>query len=244
MIASVPVFKRRFICTWPMTLLALSMMLVLVLLGFWQIVRAQQKQTMLTTQLQLSQQPAHNWEPAMSLPLQYQPLILNGRFLPFTLLLDNQYYQHQFGYQVLTPLLLADESIVLVDRGWIMGDISRRKWPQIEIPQQTNLSVEGSAYFPAVKGFILGQASEKKRSDLVVIERVDVPLLQQLLHKSVHPFIIRLNKNAEYGFIRDWPVVSMSPSRHYGYAVQWFAMALTVLIGWILLSLKKVEEKD
>ena len=52
-------------------------------------------------------------------------------------------------------------------------------------------------------------------------------------------FIIRMNPEANNGFIREWSVVSMPPERHVAYAVQWFALALLVVILFVVLSMKK-----
>lgn len=74
---------------------------------------------------------------------------------------------------------------------------------------------------------------------MAVVELLDVHLISQFLHKSVYPFIIRLNNHADNGYLREWPVVAMAPERHYGYALQWFAIALVILILFIALNLKK-----
>ena len=66
-----------------------------------------------------------------------------------------------------------------------------------------------------------------------------MPIIRQFLLKSVYPFIIRLSPQAEYGFVRDWPVVAMSVERHFGYALQWFAIALVIIILFIVLNVKK-----
>ena len=85
---------------------------------------------------------------------------------------------------------------------------------------------------------MLGQALEKKEAGLAVVELLDTHLISQFLHKSVYPFIIRLGKQSANGYVREWAVVAMPPERHYGYALQWFAMALVLLIIYVSLSLK------
>ena len=63
------------------------------------------------------------------------------------------------------------------------------------------------------------------------------------MQKAVYPFIIRLDKQDTYGFVREWETVSMLPARHLAYALQWFAMAFVILIIFVALNLKKKNEK-
>ncbi|WP_019216188.1 SURF1 family cytochrome oxidase biogenesis protein [Legionella tunisiensis] len=64
------------------------------------------------------------------------------------------------------------------------------------------------------------------------------------MHKSVYPFIIRLDKSEADSYVREWAVVAMPPERHYAYALQWFAIAFVILILFIALNLKKTNEDD
>lgn len=243
MLTSLTCFKHRFTPKWPMVLLTLAVLTLLIYLGCWQLQRAAEKKHLLQAQAQLARLAPSLWRPGMSLPKQYQPLTVTGVYLPMTLLMDNQHYQHQLGYQVLTPLLMKDDSLILIDRGWIAGDTNRQNMPVIASLSE-KATISGQAYFPSSKGFLLGAPVEKKSEALMIIERIDPKLFSQLLHKSVYPFIIRLDNKQAHGFIRDWPVVSMPPERHYAYALQWFAMALVVLILFIVLNWQKENEHN
>lgn len=229
---------RRFKPHWVMTLLTILAMALFMRLGFWQLQRADEKKHMIASLNAFSQQTPTHWRPGNPLPEQYQPIHVQGHYLPARLLLDNQHYQHQFGYDVVSPLVLADGHVVLVDRGWIAGDVMRRILPAIETPSGL-IQLVGSVYYPSNKNWILGQPLEKKEAGLAVVELLDTHLISQFLHKSVYPFIIRLEKQAANGYIREWAVVAMPPQRHYGYALQWFAIALLVLILFIALNIKK-----
>ena len=66
-------------------------------------------------------------------------------------------------------------------------------------------------------------------------------MLSKILHKTVYPFIIRLGKNEPYGFVREWPVIAMSPDRHRAYALQWFSMATILAILFIALNFEKEQ---
>lgn len=234
-------FNYRFSPRWGMTVLTLLALLFLGSLGCWQLKRAEQKKQLLLAESQLASKPATVWTDAMDNPQPFQLLQLTGRYLPQVFFLDNQHDAHQFGYHVISPLLLKDGQIVLVDRGWISGQLDRWQLPQVQVPTK-RLTLVGSAYYPSKNQWVLGEAIEKRGHDLFVIEKLDAKLISHALHKSIYPFIIRLDKNALYGYVRHWTVVSMLPARHYGYALQWFAMALVVMLIYIVLNLKKIDE--
>lgn len=219
-----------------MTLFALLAMALFMRLGFWQLERAAEKKHMIAALSAFSQQAPSEWLPQGSLPAQYQPIRVKGHFLPQVLLWDNQHYQHEFGYDVISALTLSDGRVVLVDRGWVAGDSMRRQFPIIETPIGS-IQLTGSVYYPSKKNWLLGEALEKKEANLTIVEQLDTHLISQFLHKSVYPFIIRLDKHAANGYVREWPVVAMSPQRHYGYAFQWFAISLVILILYVALNI-------
>lgn len=238
---SVTVFSYRFTSSWWKLLLVVSALSLLTFLGFWQLQRAVEKQSMLQRHAYFAAQPALVWRENESLPRPYQRIQLTGRYLPFVFLMDNQYQQHQWGYHVLSPFL-SGTRIMMVDRGWIKGDITRQTFPSIHVPTHP-LTLQGAVYFPSSKTWVLGAASEMHR-EAMIIERFDVPLIQSVLHKSVYPFIIRLGSNEPYGFVREWTIVSMPPARHHAYALQWFAMGVVLFIIYIALSLKKNDSTN
>ncbi|KTD24716.1 Uncharacterized conserved protein [Legionella lansingensis] len=238
---SLTCFNYRFTPNWKMVLLSTLLVLLFMRLGYWQLQRAEEKKQLLSVQASFAKQAPISWTEGTVMPKQYQRISVKGTFLPETILLDNQFYQHQFGYDIINPLLLPSGSIVLVDRGWIVGDSMRQKFPVPEIPSLP-LKLIGNAYFPSTKTWVLGQEAEKKEEHLTIIERIDTKSISKFLHKPVYPFIIRLDKEEGHGYIRDWPVVTMSPERHHAYAFQWFAMAFAILVLFIALNLKKIHE--
>ncbi|RUR08363.1 SURF1 family protein [Legionella sp. km772] len=238
---SVPCFSLRFTPSWVMCILTLIVVSLFLRLGFWQLQRAAQKSEMVSAELAMATKEAREWQPQDKMPSQYQRVLIKGHYLADIFLLDNQHQQHQFGYDVLSPLVLDNGKIVLVDRGWIAGDRTRRHYPPINTPQ-TRLVIQGSAYFPSNKQWVLGPSFEEKSAKLTILENLDTKIVSQILQKPAYPFIIRLDKKEDHGFVRKWAIVSMPPQRHLAYAWQWFAMALTVFIIFIALNLKKNEK--
>ncbi|MFY7698165.1 MAG: SURF1 family protein [Legionella sp.] len=234
------VFKRRFIVNGYFMVLAIAIICLFVRLGFWQLERASEKKQMLLTYEMRSRQPPRAWSPNNQQPQQYQRITVQGHFLNKILLLDNQHYNHQFGYNVLSPLLLANNQVVLVDRGWLAADRTKVPFPLISVPDSI-VELMGTVYFPSASFWLLGEVLEQLQPNIAIVETVDRAAISKFLHKEIYPFTIRLDKSQNFGFIREWPIIAASPGRHYGYAVQWFAMAITSLIVFLCLSFKKYE---
>ncbi|WP_298628125.1 SURF1 family protein [uncultured Legionella sp.] len=235
---SLTCFNFRFTPNWLMIVLATLFIALFVRLGFWQIQRSDEKVNMIAAEEALAKQDPIDWDEGKDKPKQYQRIIVNGTYSPKVFLLDNQHHQHQFGYDVLSPFELTDGSIVMVDRGWIPGTHSRSSLPEVQTPQGL-IKIKGSTYFPGKNQWVLGPGTEEKERGITILEILDVKLLSQLLQKKVYPFIIRLDKQDAHGFVREWAIVSMPPQRHLAYALQWFAMALVILIIFVALNLKK-----
>lgn len=238
---SLTCFNVRFTPNWLMIILATLFIALFVRLGFWQLERADEKAQMLSVQQTLMQRDPIFWDAGSKAPLQYQKIKIKGTYLPDLLLLDNQHHDHQFGYDVLSPLLLADGRIILIDRGWVPGDNSRRSLPKLETLEKL-VEIQGTVYFPNKNQWLLGPESEKKENKITIIEGLDPKIAEQILQKKAYPFIIRLDKQEAHGFVRDWAIVSMPPQRHLAYALQWFAMAAAILVIFIVLNLKKKNE--
>lgn len=236
---SVPRFKYTFTPSWPMILLAFIFIALFMKLGFWQLARADEKKQLQNAfNIQL-QKPPIIWQAKDQKPSQYQALKIKGKFLPISFFLDNQHHKHKFGYDVLLPLLLDNGDVVIIDKGWVAADIKDRyNLPKIKISDYKT-EIIGRAYYPSSKNWVLGDAIEKRSSSVAIIETIDVPIISKFLQKAVYPFIIREEKSFQDDYVREWSIVSMPPTRHYGYAVQWFSFALVVFIIFIFLNIKK-----
>ncbi len=234
-------FWRQYISfSWRKNILTISLISILVALGFWQLHRATEKTNMLEKAQRAKNQLPVFWSPEAFKPKQYQTISVQGRFLNIQFLLDNQHNNHRFGYDVINALRLSNGQILLVDRGFIPANITRQQMPLIKIPQGV-IDLSGYVYYPAAKSWVLGVEIEQKSSRLIVLERIKPALIAQKLNLPVYPFVLRLAKTSAYGYKRDWAVVSMPPERHQAYALQWFGLALVVLIMYLGTNKKTYE---
>ena len=165
--------------------------------------------------------------------LSYRPVSLSGEFLQGRyFLLDNRVYQGRYGMQVLNPFRLASNGeLVMINRGWVPADPARRSLPQVDIPTGRQ-RLEGSVYVPPGEPYTLGPESSSAEWPRV-LQNFDAGVVSAGLGESVFPYSVRSDSKAPQALVADWPVVNVSPEKHRGYALQWFAMALALLMIYI-----------
>jgi len=144
------------------------------------------------------------------------------------LLLDGQSHQHRPGYRVWTPLVLADGAALLVDRGWIPQDRSgfdstapagvitvTGSWRALPRP---GMRLAGTVNCPA----------ETQFPAVVLYPTLDD--VECLLARPVVGGLLLMDAEVPGGFVREWTDFGFPPQRHYGYAFQWFALAVAALV--------------
>ena len=226
--------RLQFTPNWRASLLAVLLMPLVVSLGFWQLDRAEEKR-----QLQrLFEQRQYAGPIALEAldsqaDLRYQPVTLRGEFLnEKQLLLDNRIYQGRFGYEIITPFrLAASETIVLVNRGWLQGDISRRSLPEVKTITG-EMALRAEVYVP--QGDVMLLADEPAMGWPRVMQSLNIEALQKEFEQTLFPYSVRIKQISAASYTPNWVVVNLQPEKHTGYAVQWFAMALTLLVIGIL----------
>ena len=242
-IISVKGFEFHFTPNRWMVLLTLMVLFIFCKLGAWQLHRAKEKRTIVAHVAHYAAKAPRAWQPPDNLPNPYEKIRVSGHFTTDLFFLDNQHHHHQLGYHVISPLVLTNQHVIMVDRGWVKAMPSREIMPSISTPTQT-IFLSGEAYYPSKNQWVLGQSIEKKQAHTTIVELINVKLFSIFLHKDVYPFIIRLDNQSAHGFRREWTSINMPPQRHEGYAFQWFMMAFTVLILFITLNtnIKKANE--
>ncbi|USA41756.1 SURF1 family protein [Spongiibacter taiwanensis] len=218
--------RFRWQLDWKSLLAIVLFLPILVGLGMWQLNRADEKSALLES-YQQRQQMAPVALSTLSQYPNYQPVLAAGMFDPNRYwLLDNRIVQRQFGYQVIGLFQLRDGGAVLVDRGWIAGDPSRRQLPKVTFPA-TEVELRGQLYLGEDKPFSLGEMAQDQWPRLQ--QWLDVEALQQEM-PALLPTVLQLNDQSPSALRIQRIVVNVSPEKHTGYAVQWFGMALVLAI--------------
>ena len=223
---------------WKLAVLALIIFCLFVRLGMWQVSRANEKKTLLATYAARMQQTPVNAK-ALSQPNDwrfYRAQIV-GRFdNQHTVLLDNKTFQGRIGYEVYTPFKARGlDNAILVDRGFVPLTSSRAILPTIK-NIEGDVTITGLLNLPPTYHALGDIQDTKDNAWPRRLEFIQLPLVGQLLGYPLFPYILMIEPKNPAAFTIEWQIVTMSPERHWGYAVQWFALALTLLILFVALN--------
>lgn len=174
--------------------------------------------------------------------LRYGQLQLTGRYDPdHQVLLDNLSYQGLPGYQVLTPLTTS-VGTVLVNRGWVPANGDRTILPDIRVG---NLAREVIGRIERLPQPGIRLAAAPMPAGAVWPRRLLFPTSAEVSAQSgiaLRDYQLLLDPGAADGFVRDWHPGGMSPERHLAYAVQWFGLALTMVVIYVVLVLRNRKQ--
>lgn len=217
---------------------------LLISLGTWQWHRGQDRAAMLEQYASAGAQAAVPFNP--QLPATKQPLRvqLTGSYDETRqLLLDNQSNQKRPGFEVMTPIRLVDGTVLLINRGWIPQSGTREQ-PPSPVARQGEQALTGYWHALPEPGMRLAQPPcEKATRFPQIVNYPNVAELRCTLGVPLLDGVILLDANVEGGFVREWNLDNgFPPSRHYGYAAQWYAFALTLIAFFIKLNLKRSHD--
>ena len=230
---------------WSVALFVFILFCVLVRLGIWQLSRAQEKIDLQNTYTEQGEDFAVPIEDVGMSGLENDALTIQNLHVSLTgefqndrnLFLIYQTYEDALGYEIVTPFRLeSSDKLVLVSRGWTLASTYDQVKEKVK-PVPGKLTVTGQLYVPTVK--------EAARSNEVDFTGHAWPLevrylndleLAPLFGESLFPYPVRLDEGQPGLFVRHWPVVMVDTSRNFSYALQWFAMAIALLIVTFILS--------
>lgn len=205
-------------------------------LGFWQLGRAHQKQTLLTQQANSTQQQSVENEALLKLdPLAqkdhlFAPVKLQGQFdSAHTILLDNKTNHGQVGYHVLAPFWLSDNTLIYINRGWIPQKGPRKFKPKPE-PVLGEVTIEGYLDFAYRNRFVSEVLESSETNDWPLrMQQIDLKMLSNLTGKTIFPMLVILKDTSPYSFVpAPAPTSWLNPQRHRAYAFQWFCLAAVI----------------
>ena len=228
--------EARSIPVWAVLLTLISTALFSSL-GVWQLGRAEEKRTLFAAFAQGTAEAAREGLNGVDATGQrYQLLRLQGHYdTDHQLLLDNMSHAGRPGYHVLTPFITAGGN-VLVNRGWVPADGDRRLLPIIDVSSQPRIVTGRIDRLPRPA---LRLAPPADDTSLPWPRRMLFPTTEEIAAQTGYPlrdFQLLLNPGEAEGFLREWQPALMTPETHLGYAIQWFGLATTVVLVFVILA--------
>lgn len=147
------------------------------------------------------------------------------------ILIDNKVHAARAGYHVVTPLLLSDGRVVLVNRGFATGGATRSELPESR-PPAGEVRVTGRINLPALDYVELAQAPPQG----VVWQNLDPSRFSAATGLDVLPIVVEATTGDDR-LVRDWPRPDAGTEKHRIYMVQWYAFAALAFGLWAWFTL-------
>lgn len=231
-------FSRKWILT---TLLVILGAAVCARLGIWQLDRLEQRRAFNEHYLATTALPPLELDSAPQADLtamEYRAVNVTGTFdFENQVALRNRYYGSEYGYHLLTPLVLSDGTAVIIERGWIPaeGNAAPADWRKYDQPGQQTISgiIRLGQTKPDVGGVPDPELAEgQTRLDfwnIVNLERIALQTPYPLLPVFIQPNPDDARVAPPYPY---QPEIEITEGSHFGYALQWFTFASILFFGY------------
>lgn len=229
---------------WGIALCVTLTFALLVNLGFWQLGRAEEKRALQREMQARAAQPPvalATLQPrtgplseAQAIEVENLGVSVSGRYWnDASFLVAFQFFQGAPGFELVTPFLVAgSEETLLVSRGWIAPGPGADGMPFV-VPVEGEQTLTGQLHVPPA---VAGTTQVEGESWPLRLRRIDLARAGELLERPVLPWVLRLSADAPGVHARHWPAVTVSTRSNIQYALQWFGMALVVLLVTLALS--------
>lgn len=153
---------------------------------------------------------------------------------------DNQIHDGRPGVHVITPLRIAGgETRLLVNRGWVAWP-DRRVPPPAMPPPAGPQTLTGLAAAPAVPAFMW--MPDRAEAFPTLWRALDVARFARESGRTVQPVVLYLE--GEAGLVPVRPAPTDKVEMHRGYALQWYGMAVALLLFYAIAALRKARSNQ
>lgn len=225
---------------------AVSAVVLGLALGNWQERRAEEKQAIEKAMLAQDAEPAlmlNNHSGKGAVP-EFRHVVAEGEFITgWPIYLDNRPHEGRAGFYLLMPLRLhGSDQIVMVARGWFPRDQTvRTKLPAIPVPLG-QVRIEGVIRQNAGRVLSLGQDAPLQPG--AILQNLNLAEFARASGLTVQAHIIEQTNDTNDRLVRDWPRPSFGIDKHRGYAFQWYALAATAFLFFVLTGFRRASKTD
>jgi surfeit locus 1 family protein len=228
------------------TVLTIALLAMLVSLGRWQLRRADEKRVLYDEFAKGADSTRVIGLHSPPLP-RYQHVEAQGTYDGTRqVLIDNMISADgRAGYFIITPFALSGGGWLLINRGWVPVGAHRAELPQIDVAGNLR-RVRGRADHLPSPGIHMGKAQVLKPPYPAVANFPGRADIEGLLHESAWTpasELVLLDADQPDGYLRQWRAPGFPPLRHLAYAVQWFGLALALLVIYVVTNLRHTAAK-
>ncbi len=223
--------------------LCIAVIAGMVWAGFWQLGRYQDRQDFKREVQQRTDAPIEPYASVMQdanpADVEWRRVEATGTYVPDTAFeVVNVSQDGSSGHDAVNGLLLADGSVLIVNRGFVAGATPLPDAPSGEVTVVGRIRTTQRAS--------TGQSSDDGSQQLTQIRRVDLGALSQQFDQPVEPVFLDMLESSppEPASIAPvaFPDLDGGPP-HLSYTIQWFIFSIAVAAGWVLAVRKSVNER-
>ncbi|MBM3541904.1 MAG: SURF1 family protein [Alphaproteobacteria bacterium] len=214
---------------WP-TLLAGLGLAVLLGLGTWQLQRLAWKEALIAEIVaRRAAEPLASLPRTMDPALEFRRASLAGRFLhDKEMRLQSRTRAGRPGVELVTPLALADGSVVLVNRGWVPTEKAAPE-ARPETRTEGEVRVDGLVRV----GERLGWATPANRPNDGLWFAADPAAIAAFAGLDAVPYLVVMEGEGA-ALPRPRAPAALPPNDHLSYAVTWYALAGALAVVYVL----------
>jgi surfeit locus 1 family protein len=217
---------------------------LMIWLGFWQLQRLDERREFNDTVTERTEEPPVPLLDVLASPsfdpseAEWRAVTASGTWLADQVLWFNRSQNGRAGDNVLTPLLLEDGTVVIVNRGFVpLGT-------DVPAPPAVETDVIGRIRPPQVRQ--RGELTDGTGGPVTEVRRIDLDQLGAQLPGTVAPVYLDLvSSRPEVGPADPTPVPAptLDDGPHLSYAIQWWIFAACVVIGWVLAIRRSISTR-
>ena len=210
---------------------------ILIYLGSWQVMRGLEKKDIVSQHYENKSLPVINEKEMTTLnseSLIYRTVNLEGEYQSESYILDNRLYRQEAGYEIFTAFETSEKNLFLINRGWV----SKEDYENGTEEAEGKVTIQG--VLSPFKRFGLNLVDQVYLDGWPkLVQQVDYETTKNDIGNSINESVIQLSAASAGAFEPIWKPVDLKPSRHFGYALQWFGLALVLICSYFYYGYKK-----
>ncbi len=142
-------------------------------------------------------------------------------------------------------ITMNENKTILINRGFIAQGATRQALPEIVSTNET-VELNGLLDKTPSRALVLAENVHDTTRWPVVLQYVDLNEISKLLDYPLYDMVLWLDKieptnNASGSFDYDLPTLNLNAAKNKGYAFQWFAMCLALLLIYLFVNTKRKQ---